>query len=193
MWNIVFRLSFSKNILVSARIFWSKGAKICERLSLVPRLPLSLQTNGQSWYFLCLQIQHLSKKQSEDESSSLSSAIVTVEHSCVLDIIVEKFLPPPHSSHLHMFRRQFRVSVKSSAIALGSRIRLNCVLQSSKARLVNGHSCAHWFAALFVPICAPQIPVNYGKYLRWGEWFFTFLDIFDSLSPFQHSILNKIN
>ena len=51
MWNIVFRLSFSKNILVSARIFWSKGAKICERLFLVPRLPLSLQTNGQSWYF----------------------------------------------------------------------------------------------------------------------------------------------
>ena len=50
MLNIVFRLSFSKNILVSARIFWSKGAKICERLSLVPRLPLSLQTNGQSWY-----------------------------------------------------------------------------------------------------------------------------------------------
>ena len=51
MWNIVFRLSFSKNILVSAWIFWSKGAKICERLFLVPRLPLSLQTNGQSWYF----------------------------------------------------------------------------------------------------------------------------------------------
>ena len=125
-------LSFSENILVSARIFWSKGAKICERLFLVPRLPLSPQTNRQSWYFLCLQIQHLSKKQSEDESSS---SIVTVEHSRVLDIIVEKFLPPPHSSHLQMFRRQFRVSVKSSAIALDSRIRLNCV-QSSIARLV---------------------------------------------------------
>ena len=63
------------------------------------------------------------------------SSIVTVEHSCVLDIIVEKFLPPPHSSHLQMFRRQFRVSVKSSAIALDSHIRLNCV-HSSKARLV---------------------------------------------------------
>ena len=109
--------------------------------------------------FLCLQIQHLSKKkQSEDESSS---SIVTVEHSRVLDIIVEKFLPPPHSSHLQMFRRQFRVSVKSSAIALDSRIRLNCV-HSSKARLVihariDSQHCLSLFVLLRFPSTTASI------------------------------------
>ena len=58
-----------------------------------------------------------------------------------------------------------------------------------RAKPVLSHSCAHWFAALFVPICAPHILVSYGKYLRCWEWFITFLDIFDSLAPLVHSIL----
>ena len=142
MLNIVFRFSFGMNILESARMFWSKGAKIgdyMEMLFLLPSLALSLQTHGQSWYcyalarFLMPSDSAFVKKNNLRMSlAGFPSSIVTVEHSCVLDIIVEKFLPPPHSSHLHMFRRQFRVSVKSSAIALDSRIRLNCV-HSSKA------------------------------------------------------------
>ena len=82
MLNIVFRFSFGMNILESARMFWSKGAKIgdyMEMLFLLPSLALSLQTHGQSWYcnalarfFLPSDSAFVKKKQSEDESSRLS-------------------------------------------------------------------------------------------------------------------------
>ena len=145
------------------------------------------------WHaFWCLQILHLSKKNNLRMSrAGFPSSIVTVEHSCVLDIIVEKFLPPPHSSHLHMFRRQFRGSVKSSAIALDSRIRLNCV-HSSKARLdiharIDSQHCLSLFVLLRFSSTKPS------KYLRWGEWFFTFKISLISGHHLNIQYCNKIN
>ena len=81
-----------------------------ERLFLLPRLALSLQIFGQSWYcnalarFLMPSDSAFVKKNNLRMSrAGFPSSIVTVEHSCVLDIIVEKFLPPPHSSHCTCF------------------------------------------------------------------------------------------
>ena len=187
MLNIVFRLSFSKNILVSARIFWSKGAKICERLSLVPRLPLSLQTNGQSWYFFMPSDSAFVKKTIwgwvEQASLVQLSQLSTPAFSTLLW---------KNSSHLRI-RLTCTCFEDSSAWAwnplLSRSTRAFVLIAYIRAKPVLSHSCAHWFAALFVPISAPHILFNYGKYLRWGEWFFTFLDIFDSLAPLVHSIL----
>ena len=144
-------------------------------------LPPSTESanHGLSWYcsalarFLMPSDSAFVKKNNLRMSlAGFPSSIVTVEHSRVLDIILEKFLPPPHSSHLHMFRRQLRVSVKSSAIALDSRIRLNCV-NSSKARFliharIDSQHCLSLFVLLTFSSTMPS------KYFRWGEWFFTF-------------------